>query len=48
MRLVANDVAVMHKGRIVEQGAARAVLETPQSDYARALLGAWPRLRAGH
>jgi peptide/nickel transport system ATP-binding protein len=48
MRLVANDVAVMHKGRIVEQGAARQVLETPQSDYARALLGAWPRLRAGH
>jgi peptide/nickel transport system ATP-binding protein len=46
MRLVANDVAVMHKGRIVEQGAARSVLETPQSDYARTLLAAWPRLKA--
>jgi oligopeptide transport system ATP-binding protein len=46
MRLVANDVAVMHKGRIVEQGAARKVLETPQSDYARELLAAWPRLKA--
>jgi oligopeptide transport system ATP-binding protein len=46
MRLIANDVAVMHKGRIVELGAARQVLETPQSDYARALLAAWPRLRA--
>jgi peptide/nickel transport system ATP-binding protein len=46
MRLVANDVAVMHKGRIVEQGAARSVLETPQSDYARALLAAWPRLKS--
>jgi oligopeptide transport system ATP-binding protein len=46
MRLIANDVAVMHKGQIVEQGAARQVLETPQSDYARRLLAAWPRLQA--
>lgn len=46
VRLIANEVAVMNKGQIIEQGAARQVLESPNSDYARALLAAWPRVRA--
>ncbi len=40
----ADDVAVMHDGRIVETGPARPLLNAPQSDYARALIAASPRL----
>jgi len=43
---VADDVAVMHHGRIVEQGAVRAVLKNPQHAYTRALLDALPSRRA--
>jgi peptide/nickel transport system ATP-binding protein len=43
VRLIADDVAVMHRGRVVEQGPAGAVLEHPQSEYARRLLASWPR-----
>jgi peptide/nickel transport system ATP-binding protein len=46
VRLIADDVAVMHRGRIVEQGKAGEVLEAPQSDYAQRLLAAWPRTSA--
>jgi oligopeptide transport system ATP-binding protein len=46
VRLIADDVAVMQKGRIVEQGPARLVLEHPASPYARNLLAAWPRVGA--
>jgi peptide/nickel transport system ATP-binding protein len=46
VRLIADQVAVMQKGRIVEQGAAGEVLEQPASPYARQLLAAWPRVRA--
>jgi len=46
VRLIADDVAVMQKGRIVEQGPAHQVLETPTSHYARNLLAAWPRVTA--
>jgi len=37
---------VMHHGRIVEQGAVRAVLKNPQHAYTRALLDALPSRRA--
>lgn len=40
----ADAVAVMQAGRIVETGPTRAVLGDPQSDYARALIAASPRL----
>ena len=43
---LAHEVAVMYKGRIVEHGAAQAVLHSPQHDYTRALLAAVPRIEA--
>ncbi|HYF63771.1 MAG TPA: ABC transporter ATP-binding protein [Herpetosiphonaceae bacterium] len=39
----ADRVAVMYAGRIVERGAARAVLGRPSHPYARALLASLPR-----
>jgi ABC-type dipeptide/oligopeptide/nickel transport system ATPase component len=44
VRLIADEVAVMQKGKIVEQGSAAEVLERPSSSYARRLLAAWPRV----
>ncbi len=42
VRHVADRVAVMYLGRIVEQGPAEAVLSTPKHPYTRALLAAVP------
>jgi peptide/nickel transport system ATP-binding protein len=44
VRLMCEDVIIMQLGRVVEQGPTRRILEDPQSDYGRALLGAVPRL----
>jgi peptide/nickel transport system ATP-binding protein len=41
---IADRVAVMRAGRIVEQGDSAAVLEHPQDPYTRALIDAVPRL----
>jgi peptide/nickel transport system ATP-binding protein len=41
---IADEVAVMRAGRIVEQGATREVLRDPSHEYTRALLDAVPRL----
>jgi peptide/nickel transport system ATP-binding protein len=41
---IADRVAVMRAGRIVEQGDSRSVLESPQQAYTRELIDAVPRL----
>jgi len=38
-----DHVAVMYRGRLIEQGRAKAVLEDPQHPYTRGLLAAQPR-----
>jgi peptide/nickel transport system ATP-binding protein len=43
VRYVADYVAVMYQGRIVEQGPAEQVLIDPAHDYTRELLAAVPR-----
>jgi peptide/nickel transport system ATP-binding protein len=42
VRLIADRVAVMQSGRIVEQGDANAVFARPQHAYTRELLNSWP------
>lgn len=42
VRYVSSRVAVMHDGRIVEEGAASDVLDHPQDPYTRELLAAIP------
>ncbi|MDR2209778.1 MAG: ABC transporter ATP-binding protein [Azoarcus sp.] len=46
VRYMADEVAVMYLGRIVEQGPAAQVLETPAHPYTRMLLAAVPRIDA--
>jgi peptide/nickel transport system ATP-binding protein len=41
---IADQVAVMNRGRIEEAGSTRTVLEHPRSDYTRTLLAAVPRI----
>lgn len=42
VRYVASHVAVMHRGRIVEEGPTAQVLAAPEHDYTRELLAAVP------
>jgi len=43
---MADEVAVMNRGKLVEQGSVRAVLKNPQHAYTQALLDALPSRRA--
>ncbi len=43
---IADNIAVMQRGRIEEAGTAQRVLDHPQSQYTRALLAAVPRIEA--
>ncbi|MEU9205352.1 dipeptide ABC transporter ATP-binding protein [Streptomyces sp. NPDC048332] len=43
VRQIADLVAVMHRGRIVEQGVAAQVLDAPQHPWTRRMVGAVPR-----
>jgi len=45
---IADRVAVMRRGRLVEQGQARDVLERPQHAYTQALVAAVPSLSPRH
>ena len=40
---IAHDVAVMHRGRVVEQAPAERIFADPQHDYTRLLLASVPR-----
>jgi ABC-type glutathione transport system ATPase component len=42
---VADRVAVMNRGRLVEEGETAAVFGNPQDEYTKALLAAHPRPR---
>ncbi len=44
---IADRIAVMQHGRLVEQGTAAQVLGNPQADYTRSLLAAVPSLTPG-
>ena len=44
---IADRIAIMHGGRIVEEGTADAVLHAPRHDMTRRLLDAVPRLVLG-
>ena len=44
---IADDVAVMYNGRIVERGTVRQVLKDPYHPYTKGLLAAIPGLNAG-
>ncbi|MFE3454693.1 hypothetical protein ACFXJ8_37805 [Nonomuraea sp. NPDC059194] len=46
VRYVADDIAVMRHGRLVEYGPADQVVAAPAHDYTRALPAAVPRLPA--
>ena len=41
---MADEVAVMYSGRVVERGTAREIFEDPQHPYTLGLLGSIPRL----
>jgi glutathione transport system ATP-binding protein len=45
---VADQVMVMKKGETVEQGPAKAILQSPQQPYTRALLAAVPKIGSMH
>jgi ABC-type dipeptide/oligopeptide/nickel transport system ATPase component len=42
---MADRVAVMYKGKLVEQGTVRQILRAPEHDYTRALLAAVPGMK---
>ena len=44
---LADDVAVMYQGEIIEMGPALDVLENPQHAYTKKLLQAVPHLHLG-
>ena len=44
IRYVCDRVALIHQGRIVEQGGCARIFEAPQTDYARMLLAAMPEV----
>ena len=46
IRTIAEEVAVMNQGRIVERGQGRRVLDDPQDDYTKRLLADTPSLEA--
>ena len=46
VRALANFVIVMRDGKVVEEGTADAIFETPKTDYTKALIAAAFRAEA--
>jgi ABC-type glutathione transport system ATPase component len=46
IRQIADRIAVMYHGKLVEEGSTARVFETPQQDYTRSLLAAIPGANA--
>jgi ABC-type microcin C transport system duplicated ATPase subunit YejF len=46
VRHIANDIVVMHKGKVVEQGAVESIYTSPQQSYTQQLLQAIPGRKA--
>ena len=46
VRALANEVIVLRQGKVVEQGPAQQVFETPATDYTRALMAAAFEIKA--
>ena len=44
---MADRVAVMYRGKLVEEGPVRQILRTPEHEYTRALLAAVPGMKGG-
>ena len=44
---MADRVAVMYKGKLVEEGPVRQILRAPQHEYTKNLLAAVPGMRGG-
>jgi len=45
VRMMCDRTIVLRNGRIVEQGASRAMFDNPQTDYTRELVDAVPHIR---
>ena len=45
VRLIADDVIVMHRGKAVEQGPVEAIFEDPRHPYTKTLLASTPSVR---
>ena len=48
VRALCNYVIVLRNGKVVEEGAAQAIFETPKTDYTKALLAAAFDLKVAH
>lgn len=46
VEMIAHDVMVMHRGRVVEHAPADRVFSAPQAEYTRLLLASVPRIAA--
>ena len=44
VRYISDRIVVMNKGQMVETGATQQVMQNPQDDYTKLLLGAAPSL----
>jgi ABC-type glutathione transport system ATPase component len=44
VRYLADRVAVMHLGQVIEEGETEAIFTAPRQDYTRTLIAAMPRL----